>query len=103
MPGPEFHQTPMGRSFFDGNLPRLIQSLNAIATSGAGREFGAGRPCEHEAKRHRSTDPRKVRPAIFHKFVATGALPHAIIELPGGKIESVVADQITFTDVEPSE
>ena len=29
--GPKFFQTIMGRSFFDGQLPRLIQALEKIA------------------------------------------------------------------------
>jgi hypothetical protein len=29
--GPKFFQTIMGRSFFDGQLPRLIKALEKIA------------------------------------------------------------------------
>lgn len=33
MSGPEFFQTPMGRKFFERDLPELITQLSRLATS----------------------------------------------------------------------
>lgn len=33
MSGPEFFQTPMGRSFFDGTMPKVAEALQDIVLS----------------------------------------------------------------------
>ena len=85
MGGPEFFQTPMGRTFFDHNMPRLVAALEAI---------GVRRPTEVMLARYPEALVGCMRAGTqqlappegdgwrFRQLIFEGGAPHVVWERP---------------------